>query len=360
MRAQTFVVAGIAALAVIALIGVIAANPFSTRAAAIDSSELTGAQAYSPAKADVVSASQATRPDGLRGLQADEDGDKEDGDKDFHPYIGVVVANSENGEVKVIDVIADSPSVGVLEPEDSITAVDGVAINRSKDLIEAVTEAGVGSEITLTVTRDGSEMQLSVSVGERQHESWKHDYFGRGKHSGFSDSFRMRPMMRWGNPASNIARSEMVVENADGEYVTYRTVFGKITDIDETSGAFILQPKDGSAQISYEVDDETQISMSRSGDISGLNTEDETLVMDADGSVEFVHQWDMDSSSGHGSMRPFRHFGGKGLFHQGFPHRGGRHNAGDWDEMFSDMTDFLHRHSQRGHSGASADSSSYH
>ena len=50
------------------------------------------------------------------------------------------------------------------------------------DLIAAVASAGVGGTLSLTVTRDGQSMDVTVTVGERKaddtHKVWSKPYIG--------------------------------------------------------------------------------------------------------------------------------------------------------------------------------------
>ena len=65
---------------------------------------------------------------------------------------------------------------------------------------------------------------------------------------------------------------------------------GTVTTVDADAGTFTLQPKDGSATIDYTINDETVITISRTGDLGQLNTTDPTMVMDVDGEVKWIRQ----------------------------------------------------------------------
>lgn len=82
------------------------------------------------------------------------------------PYIGVAINETEGGAVRVMEVLDDGPSKGILRAGDVITAVDGEAIGGSKDLVAAIADAGAGASLALTVTRDGGASDVKVSVGE--------------------------------------------------------------------------------------------------------------------------------------------------------------------------------------------------
>ena len=140
MSAKTVGAAGLMALAGLALIAVIALNPFSTQASTHDMYD--GQETQERLSADVGTPSQVTKPDQLGQLQASDEAD-EDSDN-TEPYIGVAIVEIEDGSVKVTRVQEGSPSDGVLMPGDMITAVDGATIDGSGDLVDAIAEAGSG------------------------------------------------------------------------------------------------------------------------------------------------------------------------------------------------------------------------
>ena len=77
----------------------------------------------------------------------------------------------------------------------------------------------------------------------------------------------------------NFLRGELVWETDDG-FKTTRAVAGVIKDLDIDNGKFVLDPADGSDTISYEINDDTNVINRKKGDLSGLNEEDRTLVID--------------------------------------------------------------------------------
>ena len=87
------------------------------------------------------------------------------------PYIGVAISETERGAVRVLEVLEDGPSNGILRTGDLITAVEGEAIGGSKDLAEAIADAGAGASLALTVTRDGGASDVKVNVGEFSEDS---------------------------------------------------------------------------------------------------------------------------------------------------------------------------------------------
>ena len=92
------------------------------------------------------------------------------------PYIGVTVS-SVSSEAQgyglptgaaVRSVEADSPPAKAgLEENDIITEVDGTAINSSTELVNYVGEKTPGDELTFKVYRQGEELELTVTIGEK-------------------------------------------------------------------------------------------------------------------------------------------------------------------------------------------------
>ena len=151
MKAKTIAVGGLLALVALALAAVIAANPFATQAASQDTPQ-----------------SQVTSPEDLGNPQM-----AEDEEPSTKPYIGIYIAPDPNGGVMVLKVMNDSPSDGVLQAGDIITASNSENVDGPNDLIAAVAAAGVGGVLSLTVTRDGQSVDVTVTVGEREVEDTK-------------------------------------------------------------------------------------------------------------------------------------------------------------------------------------------
>ena len=380
MKAKTIAVGGLLALVALALAAVIAANPFATQAASQDTpqSQVTSPEDLgnpqmaedeepstkpyigiyiapdpnggvmvlkvmndSPSDGvlqagDIITASNSENVDGPNDLIAavaaagvggtlsltvNRDGQSVDvtvtvGEREVEdtkkvgskPYIGIYVSPADDGGVEVVKVVEDGPSDGVLQEGDVITAADSETVNDSKGLIDAIVEAGVGGDVALTVTRDDQSMDVTVTVGEREVSFQSTRVFRKP----FTHS--VSPLDRGVFTLPRVvddrfASSQIVIADDDGNYRTHRTVAGAVTTVDADAGTFTLQPKDGSATIDYTINDETVITMNRTGDIGGLNTTDPTFVMDVDGEVKWVKQVDSDMKLDH-ERKMFPNFSG--------------------------------------------------
>ena len=139
MKVKTMAVGGLMALVALAMATVIAANPFATQAASQDTPQ-----------------SQVTSPEDLGNPQM-----AEDEEASTKPYIGIYITPNQDGGVKVLKVMKDSPSDGVLQAGDIVTAANSEAVDGPTDLIAAVAAVGVDGTLTLTVTRDGQSMDVT-------------------------------------------------------------------------------------------------------------------------------------------------------------------------------------------------------
>ena len=92
------------------------------------------------------------------------------------PYVGVSVSDV-NQQTQLYGIPAgaavqavsdDSPAAKAgLQAGDVITRVNGTEITGSSDLVNLVSEAAIGDTLTMTVYRQGSTIELTVTVGEQ-------------------------------------------------------------------------------------------------------------------------------------------------------------------------------------------------
>lgn len=90
------------------------------------------------------------------------------GGKVSHPYVGISIGDAQNGGAQIQSVEAGSPADKAgLQVGDVVTKVGDQAIRGREDLVGAIQRSTVGSEMTLTVVRDGSERTVTVTIGEQ-------------------------------------------------------------------------------------------------------------------------------------------------------------------------------------------------
>ena len=180
-------------------------------------------------------------------------------------------------------VLEGGPSDGVLQVGDVITGVGGVSMSTAQDVVDAVMAASSGDTLSIAIKRGGNTMTVSVTVGERDAPAAPERKAGRkgGAMGGAGKFAQMVP---------NFGAFEYSVKNDDGSYSTYAGARGTVSNVNESAGTFTLTPGDGSAAISYTIATSTVVLMSRTGDLGGLDTEQETVVLSENGAVTHVLQ----------------------------------------------------------------------
>jgi len=84
-----------------------------------------------------------------------------------HPYLGVRMSDAESGGAQVVSIENGSPaSKSELKIGDVVTKVNGRPIIGSEDVVAAVQGGKVGGQLQLTITRDGAEQTVAVTLGE--------------------------------------------------------------------------------------------------------------------------------------------------------------------------------------------------
>jgi len=100
------------------------------------------------------------------------------GKKVEHPYVGVCLNSGYNGEGAQVaptsgpdcgtPIVAGSPAAKAgLQPGDVVTAINGSKVNSTNGFIATVGNYKPGQTVTMTVRRNGSKMQLHVTLGDR-------------------------------------------------------------------------------------------------------------------------------------------------------------------------------------------------
>ena len=249
-----------------------------------------------------------------------------DTDTESKPYIGIAITPIENAAgALIVRVMDDSPADGKLQTGDTITALDGEAIDGPRDVVEYVREQEPGDVIVFKVTRGGAAMNVSVTVGEREDDDYDYgrmrDRYGRmggdyddyDKRFGFDlDAFEGRD--------KELILSETHYMTDDGVEKT-REAVGMVRNVNASAGTFDLLLLDESETLSFKVNEDTKVLIDATGSIAGLDAEEPTLVMeviDAEGvsDVQLVAQGEF------AEMGKRRGFGMMRRDHDGFAPRG--------------------------------------
>ena len=197
-------------------------------------------------------------------------------------FIGIALApvsedSGATGGALIISVVDGGPADGLLQEKDIIMAVDGVAVDRPRDVVEMVHALLPDGVVTFAVYRDAASLNIEVTAGERETTTLAFGNLTIPQLMPHPVPHKM-PYFNLTSP-NGLIKSEVKSEIEDGVR-TVRTAVGTVSDIDVDAGTFSLVLKDGSETIQYEIDTETKVTIQQSGELSGLNTEDLTTVID--------------------------------------------------------------------------------
>ena len=275
------------AVAVIALVVATACGANTAGASADSALQVTKAEDTSSSEADAqaedVSPSEA-------GAQPEGEGD---GDKGSRPFLGISITTLPSSEAEELDkdggaivgrVLDNGPSAGLLHKDDVIVAIDSQDVRNARDVVHMVRPAAPGAVLAVTVLRGGDTLTVDITVGERPH--------ALARRLGPKPGLLHRLPARFRGPHDQFVRAEVVWKTDDG-FKTVRAVVGTLkNEVEPGSTSFVLVPSDGSDEITYEIDEHTQVMTRHRGELVGLNTEDTTLVIDVDGVARRVSQSD--------------------------------------------------------------------
>ncbi|WP_072752439.1 YlbL family protein [Rhodococcus maanshanensis] len=79
--------------------------------------------------------------------------------------------------LEVVDVAKDGPAKDALRPGDQLLAINGAQVQTVGEVQRAVAELDPGSEVSVLLRRDGQEMTVPVTLGERPGAT-DHGYLG--------------------------------------------------------------------------------------------------------------------------------------------------------------------------------------
>ena len=239
------------------------------------------------------------------------------------PYIGIAIARvpenadaatsgddaSDNGGgALVVKVMAGSPADGNLQVDDVITALDGDAIDGPRDVVALVRDAEPGDTIVFSVKRGDADMDVTVTVGEREAGDFAR--YGRGHFGGYFDEHDYDD-----DGLDGLILSETRRQTDEG-VMTERKAVGTVQSVDVARGVLNLLLADESETLTFTINEDTEVLINRSGSLGGLSATETTLVVeviDAEGArnVEMVAQGEMDFGAHD------EDFGERGF---GFPH----------------------------------------
>ena len=139
-----------------------------------------------------------------------------------------------NESVIVSSVMGGSPADTKLKPQDTITAVDGVAATSTKQVVSIVRGKPVGAATTFTVTRAGTSLDVTVNSAARKDDPTTQEnedgmpYVGIGVDTlyvaPFTVTFSLRDV---GGPSAGMMFSLAIIDRlTPGELTAGKTIAG--------------------------------------------------------------------------------------------------------------------------------------
>ena len=191
------------------------------------------------------------------------------------PYVGIAITSvpegSDSGGVLIVRVVSGSPADGQLQADDIITALDDEFVSGPGDVVNIVNDHAPGDTIVFTVVRDGTSMDVSITVGERDSSAFQHK---SGKRMGYGNGF-------FGRASERLVLSDTRYLTDDG-VKTVRKAVGTAQNIDAGAGTFDLLLRDDSESISFTIGDDTKIAVDTvegEASLSDLSAAATTLVV---------------------------------------------------------------------------------
>ncbi len=235
--------------------------------------------------------------------------------QDNRPYIGILLVNNNariqerlglntDQGVVITRVIQNSPGAAAgLAEKDIINAVDGTAVNNAADVTSAVKAKNVGDSITLSISRNGSSQEITVTLGAAPQPQARPDR--EKSHSGPLGGLL-------GNaPLENLRSPTVTVTDKDGNERTINIVAGTVSSASATS--ISVTPNGESTAQTFTVDGNTRAGWIDR--IENLKQGERVLVIAEDGKALQIVSRNINLHSklqdlGRGMLNmPFRFFG---------------------------------------------------
>lgn len=227
-----------------------------------------------------------------------------DQDQQGEPWLGVMLARTPDG-VTIAQVIADSPADKAgLKRGDVIKAIDGSDVGQVKDVRDALDGKSVGDAVTLTIVRDGSQQDVTVTLEARPEPLPKAIPF-------FPELEGIAP----GDMFSHMLGGEFSFTDKDGNTVKATVEAGTVASVDASGGKLTVNLNAGGSK-TYDVQDEDVFPGKK---LSDLAEGDKVVVLTVNGDVRAVFRGGLfPFMPGLGPGHGFGHGHGHGFGHGGF------------------------------------------
>lgn len=221
-----------------------------------------------------------------------------DQDQEGEPWLGVMLARTPDG-VTIAHVIADSPADKAgLQRGDVVKAIDGAEVDEVKDVRDALDGKNIGDTVTLSIVRDSSQQDVTVTLEARPEPLPKAIPL-------FPELEGIAP----GDMFSHVLGGEFSFTDKDGNSVKVTVELGTIASVDASAGKLTVNLNAGGSK-TYDVADEDVFP---GKDLSALAEGDKVAVLSVNGDVRAVFRGGMFPwMPGFGSGRGFGHGHGHG------------------------------------------------
>jgi len=92
-------------------------------------------------------------------------------------WLGVSIADTEEGRVEIVEVEEESPAeLANLKEGDTILKVEGKSVANAKMLVSEIRKRKPGKNITLEVERNGKTLKVKVKLGEHPEKAIKREF----------------------------------------------------------------------------------------------------------------------------------------------------------------------------------------
>lgn len=83
-------------------------------------------------------------------------------------YSGMTYAQTETGSIVIVDVNEDFPKKAGFKPNDRVLAIDDVVIDSMDTLTTTIKTHKIGDTVTYTIGRNGKQMQIDLTLGQKK------------------------------------------------------------------------------------------------------------------------------------------------------------------------------------------------
>jgi serine protease Do len=144
------------------------------------------------------------------------------GDVGRQPEAAKALGYDKGTGVLVQETYPDTPATGKLQKYDVVTAINGKTVETVTQLRNVIASEAPGSEVNLTVFRNGKEVQVPIKLGTQPENLLAMDHGPSRAMPGTPGHASAEALgMRFSNPTEELSQKFNLPDNAQGAVVTY-------------------------------------------------------------------------------------------------------------------------------------------